>query len=169
MYRESFKPIFREKYPYPLTVNGPVKKNSPLPSSQECPQRTLGAKLQVLVKEIVYSCQNRLRLCKKDLSFFFKNSTNESLKLVFLSNNMFPGTLLGAGMGDSGLGARLIILLQLGRGQAILWELILQINKQLHGQRTYFRPGTITLTLLFIMGLFFTIYVKKKHIFFSKM
>ena len=43
--------------------------------------------------------------------------------------------------GVTGLGARLIIRLQLGLGHAIRWEELLQISKQLHGQRTYFFPG----------------------------
>lgn len=34
-----------------------------------------------------------------------------------------------------------MILLQLGLGQAILWDVALQISRQLHGQRTYFFPG----------------------------
>ena len=32
-------------------------------------------------------------------------------------------------------------LLQLGLGQAILWEVFLQISKQLQGHRTYLRPA----------------------------
>lgn len=43
--------------------------------------------------------------------------------------------------GVTGLGARLMILLQLGLGQAILWEELLQMSKQLHGHLTYFFPG----------------------------
>lgn len=43
--------------------------------------------------------------------------------------------------GVTGLGAKLIIRLQFGRGQAIRWDELLQISKQLHGQRTYFLPG----------------------------
>lgn len=43
--------------------------------------------------------------------------------------------------GVTGLGAKLIILLQLGLGQAILCEELLHINKQLHGHLTYFLPG----------------------------
>lgn len=50
-----------------------------------------------------------------------------------------PG-IVGTG-GVTGLGAKLMILLQLGRGQAILWDELLQIKRQLHGQRTYFLPG----------------------------
>lgn len=50
-----------------------------------------------------------------------------------------PG-IVGTG-GVTGLGAKLIILLQFGRGQAILWDELLQINKQLQGHRTYFLPG----------------------------
>lgn len=34
-----------------------------------------------------------------------------------------------------------MILLQLGLGQAILWDVALHINRQLQGQRTYFFPG----------------------------
>lgn len=43
--------------------------------------------------------------------------------------------------GVTGLGAKLIIRLQFGLGQATRWEEFLQINKHLHGQRTYFFPG----------------------------
>jgi len=50
-----------------------------------------------------------------------------------------PG-MVGTG-GVTGLGARLMILLQLGLGQAMRCEELLQISKQLHGQRTYFLPG----------------------------
>ena len=51
-----------------------------------------------------------------------------------------PGTL---GMGACGgpEGAKLMTLLQLGRGHAILTLVFLQINRQLHGHRTYLRPG----------------------------
>lgn len=50
-----------------------------------------------------------------------------------------PGRV-GTG-GVTGLGARLIIRLQLGRGHAILCDELLQISKQLHGHLTYFFPG----------------------------
>lgn len=43
--------------------------------------------------------------------------------------------------GVTGEGARLMILLQLARGQAMRWDDDLQINRQLQGQRTYFLPG----------------------------
>lgn len=43
--------------------------------------------------------------------------------------------------GVTGLGARFIIRLQFGRGQAILWDEFLHMSKQLHGHRTYFLPG----------------------------
>lgn len=43
--------------------------------------------------------------------------------------------------GVIGLGARLIIRLQLGLGQAIRCEELLHISRQLHGHRTYFFPG----------------------------
>lgn len=43
--------------------------------------------------------------------------------------------------GVTGLGAKLIILLQFGLGHAIRWDELLQINKQLHGHLTYFFPG----------------------------
>lgn len=46
----------------------------------------------------------------------------------------------GAG-GVTGLGAKLIMRLQLGLGQAILCDELLQISRQLQGQRTYFLPG----------------------------
>lgn len=50
-----------------------------------------------------------------------------------------PGTV---GMGGvTGLGARLMIRLQVVRGQAILCDEVLQMSRQLHGQRTYFLPG----------------------------
>lgn len=68
-----------------------------------------------------------------------------------------PGTL-GSAAGTGGEGARLMIRLQFGLnrgfrrwsahyvescylGQAILWLLLLQMRRQLQGQRTYFRPG----------------------------
>lgn len=50
-----------------------------------------------------------------------------------------PG-MVGTG-GVTGLGARLMMRLQLGRGQAMRCDELLQINKQLQGQRTYFLPG----------------------------
>lgn len=50
-----------------------------------------------------------------------------------------PGTVATGGV--TGLGARLIILLQFGLGQAILCDELLHINRQLQGQRTYFLPG----------------------------
>lgn len=50
-----------------------------------------------------------------------------------------PG-IAGTG-GVTGLGAKFIIRLQLGRGQAMRCDELLQINRQLHGQRTYFLPG----------------------------
>lgn len=43
--------------------------------------------------------------------------------------------------GVIGLGARLIIRLQFGLGQAIRCEELLHISRQLHGHRTYFFPG----------------------------
>lgn len=43
--------------------------------------------------------------------------------------------------GVIGLGARLMIRLQLGLGQAIRCEELLHISRQLHGHRTYFFPG----------------------------
>lgn len=46
----------------------------------------------------------------------------------------------GAG-GVTGLGVRLMILLQLGRGHAIRCDELLQISKQLQGHLTYFFPG----------------------------
>lgn len=48
--------------------------------------------------------------------------------------------MLGAG-GVTGLGAKLIIRLQLGLGQAILCEELLQIRRQLQGHLTYFFPA----------------------------
>jgi len=50
-----------------------------------------------------------------------------------------PG-MVGTG-GVTGLGAKLMIRLQLGRGQAMRCEELLQIRRQLQGQRTYFFPG----------------------------
>ena len=44
-------------------------------------------------------------------------------------------------LGPAEAGARLMILLQLGRGQAILKDDALHIRRQLQGQRTYFLPG----------------------------
>lgn len=43
--------------------------------------------------------------------------------------------------GVTGLGARLMMRLQLGLGQATRWEELLQMSRQLQGQRTYFLPG----------------------------
>lgn len=43
--------------------------------------------------------------------------------------------------GVMGLGARFIIRLQFGLGQAIRCEELLHISRQLHGHRTYFFPG----------------------------
>lgn len=43
--------------------------------------------------------------------------------------------------GVTGLGAKLMIRLQFGRGQAIRCDELLQISRQLHGHRTYFLPG----------------------------
>lgn len=50
-----------------------------------------------------------------------------------------PGRV-GTG-GVTGDGAKLMILLQSARGHAMRCDDDLQINKQLHGQRTYFLPG----------------------------
>jgi hypothetical protein len=43
--------------------------------------------------------------------------------------------------GVTGEGAKLMIRLQFGRGHATRCDELLQINKQLHGHRTYFLPG----------------------------
>lgn len=43
--------------------------------------------------------------------------------------------------GVTGLGAKLMMRLQFGRGHAIRCDEFLQMSKQLHGQRTYFLPG----------------------------
>lgn len=43
--------------------------------------------------------------------------------------------------GVMGLGARLIIRLQFGRGQAIRCDELLHMSRQLQGHRTYFLPG----------------------------
>lgn len=43
--------------------------------------------------------------------------------------------------GVTGLGDKLIIRLQFGRGQAIRCDELLHMSKQLQGQRTYFLPG----------------------------
>lgn len=50
-----------------------------------------------------------------------------------------PG-IVGTG-GVTGEGARLMMRLQFGRGQATRCEEDLQINRQLQGHRTYFLPG----------------------------
>lgn len=50
-----------------------------------------------------------------------------------------PG-IVGTG-GVTGLGAKFIMRLQLGRGQAMRCDVDLQIKRQLHGQRTYFFPA----------------------------
>ncbi|KAJ8865986.1 hypothetical protein PR048_033510 [Dryococelus australis] len=52
-----------------------------------------------------------------------------------------PG-MVGTG-GVTGLGARFMMRLQFGRGQAMRWEELLHINRQLQGHRTYFFPGGI--------------------------
>lgn len=64
--------------------------------------------------------------------------------------------------GVTGLGAKLIIRLQFGRGQAIRCDELLQMSKQLHGHRTYFLPGGA-----FRMGCKYKI--KFKNIKFAKM
>jgi len=43
--------------------------------------------------------------------------------------------------GVIGLGAKLMIRLQFGLGQAIRCDELLHMSKQLHGHRTYFFPG----------------------------
>lgn len=63
---------------------------------------------------------------------------NVSLQCPQVTLHM-PGTV-GTG-GVTGLGARFMIRLQVVRGQAIRCDEVLQINRQLHGQRTYFLPG----------------------------
>jgi hypothetical protein len=50
-----------------------------------------------------------------------------------------PG-IVGTG-GVTGEGAKLMIRLQFGRGQATRWDELLHISKQLHGHLTYFLPG----------------------------
>lgn len=50
-----------------------------------------------------------------------------------------PG-IVGTG-GVTGDGARLMMRLQLGLGQATLCEELLQMSRQLQGHRTYFLPG----------------------------
>lgn len=50
-----------------------------------------------------------------------------------------PGAV-GTG-GVTGLGAKLIMRLQFGLGQAILCDELLQIKRQLQGHLTYFLPG----------------------------
>lgn len=49
-----------------------------------------------------------------------------------------PGTLGKEGLAG---GVRLMIFLQLGRGQAIRWDSLRQMSRQLQGHRTYFLPG----------------------------
>lgn len=48
--------------------------------------------------------------------------------------------------GVIGEGARLMIRLQLTRGHAIRIDELLQMRRQLHGQRTYFLPAGAFLT-----------------------
>merc|ERR1712156_40414 len=66
--------------------------------------------------------------------------TDDTLRQWAQTTRHIPGTL---GMGACGgpEGAKLMTLLQLGRGHAILTLVFLQINRQLHGHRTYLRPG----------------------------
>lgn len=63
---------------------------------------------------------------------------NVSLQWAQVTRHI-PGTDDTGGV--TGLGAKLMIRLQLGRGQAMRCDELLQINRQLHGQRTYFLPG----------------------------
>lgn len=65
---------------------------------------------------------------------------NKRQRIVLkITNRHIPGKAETGGV--TGLGAKFIIRLQFGRGQAILCEELLQMSKQLHGQRTYFLPG----------------------------
>ena len=50
-----------------------------------------------------------------------------------------PG-MVGTG-GVTGLGAKLMMRLQLALGHAMRCDELLQMSKQLQGQRTYFLPG----------------------------
>lgn len=62
--------------------------------------------------------------------------------------------------GVIGLGARLIIRLQFGLGQAIRCDELLHMSRQLHGHRTYFLPGGA-----FRIG--YTRRTKEQHIIFN--
>ena len=67
-----------------------------------------------------------------------KLTKNVSWQCPHVTRHM-PG-IVGTG-GVTGEGARLIIRLQLGLGQATRWDELLQINRQLQGHLTYFFPG----------------------------
>jgi len=79
---------------------------------------------------------------KSNFSFYISSSVSLTKNVSWQcaqATRHIPGSV-GTG-GVTGLGARLIIRLQFGRGQAILCDELLQISKQLHGHLTYFLPG----------------------------
>ncbi len=65
-----------------------------------------------------------------------QNRTHVQIDTILDSSLYFVNWPGGCGAG----GARLMIFLQLGLGQAILWLVVLQMSKQLQGHRTYLRP-----------------------------
>lgn len=83
-------------------------------------------------------CVVRFQMFLFSFSFVCQLTKNVSEQWPHVTRHI-PGTDETGGV--TGLGAKLIIRLQFGRGQAIRWDELLQINKQLHGQRTYFLPG----------------------------
>lgn len=95
----------------------------------------------------IFGYGNRLRMfiiIREELSKW-----NAKYKKIILTKNVsaqwahvtlhIPGTEETGGV--TGLGAKLIIRLQFGRGQAIRCDELLQMSKQLHGHLTYFLPG----------------------------
>lgn len=76
---------------------------------------------------MVCQCNNKIKLTRK-VSEQWPHVTRH-----------IPGNDVTGGV--TGLGAKLIIRLQFGRGHAIRCDELLQMSKQLHGHRTYFLPG----------------------------
>lgn len=70
------------------------------------------------------------------MSFSLTKNVSEQWAQV---TRCIPG-IVGTG-GVTGLGAKLMMRLQFGLGQAIRCDEFLQIRRQLHGHRTYFFPG----------------------------
>lgn len=83
--------------------------------------------------------EDTLRQCGHLARLFFNVSNkNVSWQWPHVTRHI-PG--IGSNGGVTGLGAKLMMRLQLGRGQATRWDELLQMSKQLHGHRTYFFPA----------------------------